>query len=215
MNVQSIVGRVLNIGIAIVLCCVPLVVVVAMQQQLAAQQQIATQQTAIVSLEQANAKARLAAQEQPKLTFAGIRPTISSFDSRSSIALRAVVQLDAAQYRAPRPFVPFDGQGGRGAWELALRYSRTDLDSHSGAAGAAPPAEGVRGGVQSITTAGVNWYPNANLRFMLDVLHVNVKRLNPAGMGATPFGAAPSTPPLGSQIGQNFNAFALRSQYSF
>ena len=50
---------------------------------------------------------------------------------------------------------------------------------------------------------------------MLDVLHVKVNRLNPAGAGATPFGAAPATPPVGSQIGQDYNAFALRSQYSF
>ncbi len=122
-----------------------------------------------------------------------------------------------ASYQAPRPFIPFDGQGGWGAWELALRYSHTDLDYHSGVAGAAPPAGGVRGGVQSIATAGVNWYPNANLRFILEMLHVNVDRLNPAGTNTntTPFGPPPATPPVGSQIGQEFNAYALRSQFIF
>lgn len=99
-----------------------------------------------------------------------------------------------ASYHAPRPFIPFDGQGGWGAWELALRYSHTDLDYHAGLAGAAPPADGIRGGVQSIATAGVNWYPNPNLRFTLELLHFSVDRLNPAGMGATPFGPAPATP---------------------
>ena len=118
-------------------------------------------------------------------------------------------------YQSPRPFIPFDGQGGHGAWELALRYSRADLDSDPGVAGAAPPADGIRGGVQSVTTAGFNWYPNNNVRFIFDVLHVNVSRLNPASATGTPFGAAPATPPIGSQIGQDFNAFVVRSQYSF
>ncbi len=119
-------------------------------------------------------------------------------------------------YQSPHPFIPFDGHGGRGAWELALRYSRTDLNYHAGDAGVAAPADGIRGGLQAITAGGVNWYPNPNLRFLLDYEHVNVQRLNPAGPGnLTPFGAAPATPPLGVDIGQTFNAYALRSQYSF
>ena len=56
-----------------------------------------------------------------------------------------------ASYQSPRPFIPFDGQGGWGAFELALRYSRADLDHDAGLAGVVPPADGVRGGVQSIT----------------------------------------------------------------
>jgi phosphate-selective porin OprO/OprP len=120
-----------------------------------------------------------------------------------------------ASYQAPRPLIPFDGHGGHGAWELALRYSRADLNYQAGLAGLAPPSGGVRGGEQSITSAGVNWYPNPNLRFLLDVLHVNVDRLNPANATSTPFGPAPATPPVGVDIGQDFNAYALRSQYSF
>lgn len=119
-------------------------------------------------------------------------------------------------YQSPRPDIPFDGHGGRGAWEVALRYSRTDLNYHAGLAGFAPPADGVRGGNQAVSAAGLNWYPNPNLRFLLDFLHVNVDRLNPAASAtATPFGPAPATPPVGVYIGQSFNAYALRSQYSF
>ena len=121
-----------------------------------------------------------------------------------------------ASYQAPRPFIPFDGHGGHGAWELAFRYSKADLNYHAGLAGLAPPSDGVRGGEQSITSAGVNWYPNPNLRFLIDVLHVNIDRLNPANANnATPFGPGPATPPIGADIGQTFNAYALRSQYSF
>src|SRR5262245_44452510 len=39
---------------------------------------------------------KLAAQEAPKVTFANNRPTIASADGRSSIAVRANVQLDGA-----------------------------------------------------------------------------------------------------------------------
>ncbi len=70
--------------------------------------------------------------------------------------------------------------------------------------------------MQTIAAGGINWYPNPNLRFLLDYEHVNVQRLNPAGpANLTPFGAAPATPPVGVDIGQTFNAYALRSQYSF
>ncbi len=119
-------------------------------------------------------------------------------------------------YQSPRPYIPFDGHGGWGAWELALRYSRTDLNYHAGNAGVAAPADGIRGGLQAITSAGINWYPNPNLRFLLDYQHVEVQRLNPAGPGnIAPFGPSPVTPPLGVDIGQSYNAYALRSQYSF
>ena len=123
---------------------------------------------------------------------------------------------DTGSYRAPRPLIPFDGRGGWGAWELALRYSRTDLNFRPGLAALAAPSDGVRGGEQSIAAAGINWYPNPNLRFLFDYLHVNVNRLNPAGPGnLTPFGATPATPPFGVNVGQSLNVYALRSQYSF
>jgi phosphate-selective porin OprO/OprP len=51
---------------------------------------------------------------------------------------------------------------------------------------------------------------------MLNWLHVDVDRLNPAGPGnLTPFGPAPGTPPLGVQIGQDLDIFGLRTQYAF
>ncbi len=122
----------------------------------------------------------------------------------------------SGSFASPRPFVPFTMNGGRGAWELAARYSHTDLNHDEGIAGLAPPSDGIRGGVQNIWTFGVNWYVNPNLRLMFNYLRINVDRLNPAGSGnLTPFGAAPGTPPIGVQIGQNLEVFALRSQYSF
>jgi hypothetical protein len=54
------------------------------------------------------------------------------------------------------------------------------------------------------------------VRFLFNYLHINADRLNPAGPGnLTPFGAAPATPPLGSEIGQSLDVYAIRSQFSF
>jgi phosphate-selective porin OprO and OprP len=119
-------------------------------------------------------------------------------------------------FQAPRPFVPFTASGGPGAWELALRYSHTDLNYHEGVLGTAALADAVRGGEQNIWTLGINWYLNPNLRLLFNYLRIEVDRLNPAGpSNLTPFGPAPGTPPSGVQIGQDLDVYALRSQFSF
>ncbi len=103
---------------------------------------------------------------------------------------------------------PFDLDAGTwGAWELALRYSYLNLNYHPGDAGKATPADGVRGGEQQILTAGLNWYLNPVIRFMLDYQHVDVNRLSPS---ATTFAT-----PVGAQIGQKYDSVSLRSQLSF
>jgi len=119
-------------------------------------------------------------------------------------------------FQSPRPFVPLARGGGWGAWELALRYSHTDLDFHAGGEGTTPAADAIRGGVQDIWTVGLNLYANANLRWQLNYLHIDVDRLNPrSSTVAAPFGAVPATPPLGVPIGQTLSAWALRTQYGF
>jgi len=117
-----------------------------------------------------------------------------------------------AAYQNPRPYVNFSSQGGFGAWELALRYSHTDLDYHEGELGLPTPADGIRGGVQDIWTLGLNWYLNPNFRITANWLQVNVDRLNPS---PTAFGAAPASPPVGAKIGQDFDIYALRTQFTF
>jgi phosphate-selective porin OprO/OprP len=119
-------------------------------------------------------------------------------------------------FQSPRPIVPFATGSGFGAWELAARYSRVDLNFREGLAGTAAAPGAVRGGEQSILALGVNWYLNPNFKVMMNYLVIDVDRLNPAGPGnLAPFGPAPGTPPLGVAIGQELDVFALRTQFSF
>jgi phosphate-selective porin OprO/OprP len=115
----------------------------------------------------------------------------------------------------PTPARPL-GRGGWGAWELAFRVSRMNLDFHRGAAGEPPPPDGVRGGDQRIVSLGLDWYPKPRIRFMLSWMDVRVDRLNPArALDPEPFGPPPGTPPPGAQIGQKMKVIAIRARYAF
>ncbi len=84
------------------------------------------------------------------------------------------------------------GSGGWGAWEVALRYSHADLNDMDAAAV-------VRGGVQRNITAGVNWYPTRNIRFMFNWIHGEVERFNAANVN----------------LGAEYDVFATRMQLAF
>lgn len=115
-----------------------------------------------------------------------------------------------AAFSQPKPRVAFSpSNGGWGAWELAARYSVLDLNYREGHAGAATPVGGVRGGEQKIWTVGVNWYPNSVIRFAFDYEHVDVDRLGT--IAAFDGHAAVAN----TQVGQDIDILALRSQISF
>lgn len=110
-------------------------------------------------------------------------------------------------FGAVRPAKPFDLEAGTwGAWELAARYSTLDLNDNEGFVGLATPANGVRGGEQDITSLGLNWFPNNVVRFQLQAQDVSIDRLNPGTVGLGTVGA---------QIGQDYQAIALRTQVAF
>jgi phosphate-selective porin OprO/OprP len=91
------------------------------------------------------------------------------------------------------------GFTGFGAWELAARYSEVDLNDDFTLAKTTPQTAGIEGGFQRVYTVGVNWYPNDNIRFILDYLHGNIEKTNSAGLNA----------------GQKFDAIAIRSEFVF
>jgi phosphate-selective porin OprO/OprP len=113
-----------------------------------------------------------------------------------------------AAFDAPAVDHPFSLRDGTwGAWEVGLRYSDINLNYHQGAANTAPAADAIRGGEEQNLTAGLNWYPNSLVRFILDYQHVRLERLSP--------NAALYQTPTGAQIGQSFDSIAVRSQFAF
>jgi phosphate-selective porin OprO/OprP len=146
-------------------------------------------------------------------------PHFSAWYAEASYVLageRRAYDIATGAYAAPRPITARDGAALRSALELAVRYSHTDLNFHAGSPGSPPPPDGIRGGMQDNWSVGLNWYPTANTKFMLDYQHISVDRLNPASPAdPEPFGSGDATPPIGVQIGQTLHAFALRTQYSF
>lgn len=119
-----------------------------------------------------------------------------------------------------RPARAFDpASGSWGAVEIAARTSLLDLDFEPGALGtAAIPGVSVRGGQQTVTSLGLNWYPTTTIRFTLARQWVEVERLDPENgevVGTTLFGGAPSVPGNGAQIGQSTESWLLRTQVSF
>ncbi|MDB5376398.1 MAG: Porin precursor [Rubritepida sp.] len=97
-----------------------------------------------------------------------------------------------------RPFSFRDG--GMGAFELVGRYSVVDLNDRVTRGRPASATGGVFGGRQEVIGAGVNWYPNANFRVMLQWNNVKVDRLDASGT---------------TQIGQRFDTVAMRLQAAF
>lgn len=63
-----------------------------------------------------------------------------------------------------KPNSNFDGEGGTGAWELAARFSRADLNDES-----------TTGGELSDVTAALNWYVNPNFRWMANYVRADLK----------------------------------------
>ncbi len=106
-----------------------------------------------------------------------------------------------AAFGAPKVARQFSlKDGGYGAFELVGRYSHINLNDKSTRGIATSVTGGVFGGEQNVYSAGVNWYPNDFLRFMLDYDIINVDRLNAGGT---------------TQIGRRAQAIALRAQAAF
>ena len=79
---------------------------------------------------------------------------------------------DKAVFDRPRPAKNFfNGTGGFGAWEVAARYSKLDLNDAF-----------VAGGEMNNFTLGLNWYLNPNTRWMFNYVLSDVKDLDNANI---------------------------------
>ena len=136
------------------------------------------------------------------LRFAGVSITLGSTAlTRTPLGIASAAtdcaSATTAAFDAPSVDKPFDLKKGTwGAWELAARYSTIDLNY---AENSAVVANRVRGGEQDIWSAGVNWFPNPAVKFMLDYSRVSIDRRNAAGLS----------------LDQDFQTINLRSQVAF
>jgi phosphate-selective porin OprO/OprP len=113
--------------------------------------------------------------------------------------------VGSAAFVRPKVDDPFriDENGvspGIGAWQLAARYSLTNLNSNVTPGISQSITGGVFGGFQKIFGAALSWYPNDWVRLELQFQYTDVDRLNAAGT---------------AQIGQRFETIAGRAQFAF
>jgi phosphate-selective porin OprO/OprP len=108
-------------------------------------------------------------------------PDFSGWYAMAAFSLTGEPRLydaGSASFRGLKPAHPL-GKDGFGAWEVAARYSNADMafDPFAGTA-----AGGIAGGEQNIWSLGLNWYPTAGLRFMLNYDNIQVNHVEaPAG----------------------------------
>jgi len=124
----------------------------------------------------------------PTLNFDG-----GYVEASYSFGGKRVYDKSRGAYTGVIPVAPLaPGYGGWGALELAGRFSIVNLNSPyltTATLGPAYTAPGVitggtntyGGGMQTAYGVGLNWYPNLNMRFMLDYEHVVID--NPAVYG--------------------------------
>jgi phosphate-selective porin OprO/OprP len=102
----------------------------------------------------------------------------------------------SASYGGINPANPFSSYGGGwGAFEIAGRVSMMDLNDKLAT------ATGIAGGQQLVYTAGLNWYPTRNVRFMLNYLHGDISKQASATSSVN--------------TGSSFDAVAMRTQFAF
>ncbi|MDO8290611.1 MAG: porin [Parvibaculum sp.] len=105
--------------------------------------------------------------------------------------------MEEAAYKGVKPSSPFTLGGGLGAWELAARYSQTDMNFNETSVSA---AGGIAGGEQDIITVGLNWYPINNVRMMFEYLDVSVDKRATGGAAVQSI---------------DYDAIATRLQFAF
>lgn len=109
-------------------------------------------------------------------------------------------------------FSPKDGYWG--AWEIGGRVSYIDLTSNFTAGlpiSATSQPSAINGGKQTTFTAGLNWYPNSYMRFMLNYIHADFDKANPATTTVAGIG----TTLIGRPVGASMDAIALRTQVAW
>ncbi len=87
------------------------------------------------------------------------------------------INNEVGAFGNPIPSRPFSLNGESwGAWELAVRYSDTNLNWNPTQVASTTQLAGILGGEERIVTLGVNWYMNRNVKLQVNDMIVKVKR---------------------------------------
>lgn len=78
-------------------------------------------------------------------------------------------KTSSAAWDRLKPKENFGKDGGKGAWEIAFRYSSLDLNDGA-----------ISGGEQDDWSLGLNWYPNPATRLMINYVHADVDQVGEA-----------------------------------
>ncbi|HYC57125.1 MAG TPA: porin [Candidatus Binatia bacterium] len=114
-----------------------------------------------------------------------------------------VLTGEDSTYKGVTPSNPFNfGNGGWGAWELALRASALDVDDDTFRGGFASAAQGATE-AQEYTLA-LNWYVNKNVAVYFNYLH-----------GEFEAGRSVTAPRIGPENRKDEDAFLTRVQFVF
>ncbi|HEY0265213.1 MAG TPA: porin, partial [Rhizomicrobium sp.] len=118
----------------------------------------------------------------------------------------SAINNEVGGFNMPVPSRPFSLNGNSwGAWELAARYTDTNLNWHTNQFSSTSQLPGIPGGEERIVSLGVNWYLNRNIRIMLDDNIVQLTK------GTVATAAAAAIPDRDSQ---DVNIIGLRFQYA-
>jgi phosphate-selective porin OprO/OprP len=87
------------------------------------------------------------------------------------------INNEVGAFGNPVPSRPFSLDGNSwGAWELAARYSDTNLNWNPTRVATTTQLAGITGGDERIVTLGVNWYMNRNVKLQVNDMIVKVKK---------------------------------------
>jgi phosphate-selective porin OprO/OprP len=87
------------------------------------------------------------------------------------------INNEVGAFGNPVPSRPFSLNGDSwGAWEVALRYSDTNLNWNPTQVAGPTQLAGILGGDERIVTLGLNWYMNRNVKLQINDMIVKLKR---------------------------------------
>jgi phosphate-selective porin OprO/OprP len=87
------------------------------------------------------------------------------------------INNEVGAFGNPVPSRPFSLNGDSwGAWEVALRYSDTNLNWNPTQFASPTQLAGILGGEERIVTLGLNWYMNRNVKLQVNDMIVKLKR---------------------------------------